>query len=139
MAKKKVLFLCTGNSCRSQMAEAWARELKSETIEPFSAGLSPKGIDPFAVDAMEEAGLGTQLLSSKSLEIFLEQRFDLIVTLCDNAKESCPVFPGAVKVIHKSFPDPPAMASAYNYQDLKLDCYRKVRDEIRDFIKTLKI
>ncbi|ARN57418.1 arsenate reductase ArsC [Sedimentisphaera salicampi] len=139
MAKKKVLFLCTGNSCRSQMAEAWTRELKSQTVEPFSAGLNPKGIDPFAVDAMEEAGLDTQMLSSKSLEVFLEETFDMIITLCDNAKESCPVFPGAEKVVHKSFHDPPEMASAYHYQDLKLDCYRKVRDEIRDFIKTLKI
>ena len=135
--KWKILFLCTGNSCRSQMAEGWARALKSDSIEAFSAGVETHGLNPFAVRVMNEAGVDISSHRSKHVSEFADTRFDAVVTVCDNARESCPVFPGNTKKIHRSFEDPPYLASMVEGEEEKLDCYRNVRDEIRDYVRTL--
>ena len=105
--KLKVLFLCTGNACRSQMAEGWARRLKGDTIEPYSAGIEPHGLDPRAVQVMAEAGVDISGQRSKHLDEVKDIRFDCVVTVCDQAREACPLFPGRTKVIHVGFDDPP--------------------------------
>jgi len=135
--KVKILFLCTGNSCRSQMAEGLARALKSDEVEPYSAGTEPKGLDPRAVAVMREIGIDISSQRSKHVDEFRGIAFDYVVTLCGGAAESCPLFPGATKVIHRGFDDPPAMAKSAASDEEALDCYRRVRDEIRSFIETL--
>ena len=101
MDKLKILFLCTGNSCRSQMAEGWARHLKADSIEPFSAGIQPKSLDPFAVKVMAEAGVDISSHRSKHLNELKGMTFDYVITVCDSANESCPFFPGITKRIRK--------------------------------------
>ena len=133
----KVLFLCTGNSCRSQIAEGWAKELKRDAVEAYSAGLIPQGLNPLAVRVMAEAGVDISGQSSKPLETFREERFDYVITLCDSAHESCPVFPGCAKVVHAGFDDPPGLARSAASEAEALIPYRRVRDEIRAFIQTL--
>ena len=129
----KILFLCTGNSARSQMAEGWAKALKGGSIEAHSAGMEPKGIHPLAVKVMAEAGVDISRQKSKHVRM-LNIQFDYIVTLCDNAKESCPLFPGKTKVVHRGFPDP---AAARGSEEEVLAAFRRVRDELRDFVKGL--
>src|SRR5271169_6034821 len=111
MNKLKVLFLCTGNSCRSQMAEGWARALKSDTVEPFSAGVAPHAIDPRAVKVMAEVGVDISGQRSKHVSELNDIAFDLVVTVCDQANEACPVFPGKTKRLHVGFDDPPRLAA----------------------------
>jgi arsenate reductase len=135
--KLKVLFLCTGNSCRSQMAEGWARQLKSDVIEPYSAGIEPHGLDPRAVRVMAEAGVDISGQRSKGVEELKDIPFDYVVTVCDQAHESCPLFPGRTQVIHVSFDDPPRLAKQAKDEQEALSHYRRVRDEIRAFIETL--
>lgn len=132
--KKKVLFLCTGNSCRSQMAEGWARHLRGDVIEPFSAGIETHGLNPYAVRVMAEAGVDISGHKSKLLSDLEGTDFDTVVTVCSNARETCPVFPGKAKVIHRGFDDPPQLAKSTRTEEEILDCYRRVRDEIRDYI-----
>ena len=137
----KILFLCTGNSCRSQMAEAWTKKLKGGQIQAFSAGVEIHGLNPYAVQVMAEAGVDISEYRSKHVDEFAGMAFDAVITVCDNARESCPYFPGSVKKVHIGFDDPPALAQAVaekggNEQD-KLNCYRKVRDEIRAFVELL--
>lgn len=134
--KKKVLFLCTGNSCRSQMAEGWAKALKSETIEAYSAGVAPQGMNANAVRVMAEAGVDLSGHSSKHVND-IPVEFDLVYTVCGHANETCPVFPGKTKVIHRGFDDPPALAREAKTEEEKLSHYRRVRDEIRAWIETL--
>ncbi len=136
-AKPSVLFLCTGNSCRSQMAEGWARHLKGELIEPSSAGVEAHGLDPNAVRVMLEAGVDISAQRSKRLEDLQELDFDWVVTVCDNARESCPVFSGPARLLHRSFEDPPRLAVEASSEAEALGHYRRVRDEIRGFIETL--
>lgn len=133
----KVLFLCTGNSCRSQMAEGWARHLKGEFIEAYSAGVAPHGMNPDAIAVMEEAGIDITSQHSKHVDELADVEFDYVVTVCDNAAESCPVFRGAAHVVHQPFDDPPRLAREAASEDEAVGHYRRVRDEIRDFIKTL--
>ena len=133
----RILFLCTGNSCRSQMAEGWARELKSGQIEALSAGVAPHGIDPRAVKVMAEAGVDISGHVSKNVDTLLGVPFDYVVTVCGHANEHCPFFPGSAKVVHVGFDDPPALAKLVEGDEAKLDCYRRVRDEIRAFVETL--
>ena len=133
--KTKILFLCTGNSCRSQMAEGWARHLKGDEIEAYSAGIEKHGLNPLAVKVMAEAGVGISRHESKTLDDLPVQRFDWVVTLCGHANETCPFFPG--RKIHKGFDDPPKLASSATSEEEALAHYRRVRDEIRDFILTL--
>jgi arsenate reductase len=119
------------------MAEGWARALKSDSIEACSAGVETHGLNPFAVEVMKEAGVDISSHRSKHVREFADTRFDVVVTVCDNARESCPVFPGNTKKIHRSFEDPPYLAGLVEGEEEKLNCYRKVRDEIRDFVRTL--
>jgi len=133
----KILFLCTGNSCRSQMAEAWARHLKKEEFEVFSAGTEPKGVDPLAVEAMSEVGIDISSNSSKHIKDLAESEFDYVITLCGHAKETCPVFPGRAKVVHHGFDDPPKLAANAADREEAISHYRRVRDEIKGFVENL--
>ena len=132
----KVLFLCTGNSCRSQMAEGWARHLKGDRIEAYSAGIETHGLNPDAVRVMAEAGVDISGQRSKHVSELREIEFDYVVTVCDHAHESCPVFPGKAKVIHVGFDDPPRLAANAKTEEERLAPYRRVRDEIRAFVET---
>ena len=133
----KVLFLCTGNSCRSQMAEGWARQLKSDVIEAYSAGVDPHGIDPRAVAAMAEAGVDISGQRSKDVLELMDVPFDHVVTLCGGAAETCPVFPGETRRLHAGFDDPPSLAANATSEDEAMSHYRRVRDEIRTWVGTL--
>jgi len=137
MSKLKVMFLCTGNSCRSQMAEGWARHLKSDVIEPYSAGIEKHGMNPHAVNVMAEAGVDISKHYSKTLADLGPLQFDYVVTVCDDANENCPIFPGKAKKIHVGFEDPPRLTKGMPDGEEKLAVYRRVRDEIRKFIETL--
>ena len=130
-----ILFLCTGNSCRSQMAEGWARHLKSGVIEPYSAGIAPHGLDPRAVKVMAEAGVDISHQRSKHVDEFKDVEFDYVVTVCGHAKENCPVFVGKAKKIHKGFDDPPTLAWDAKNEDDALVHYRRVRDDIKQFVE----
>jgi arsenate reductase len=133
--KLKILFLCTGNSCRSQMAEGWAAHLRSGDIEAVSAGTETHGLNENAVKVMAEAGVDISGARSKNVMEFLDTAFDYVVTVCDNARETCPFFPGAGKIVHAGFDDPPALAALVEDEEEKLDIYRRVRDEIRRFVE----
>jgi len=135
--KTRILFLCTGNSCRSQMAEGWTRYLKLDTIEACSAGIEKHGLNPLAVKVMAEAGVDISSHSSKLVSDLATQNFDYVITVCDHAHESCPLFSGNAQVIHKVFDDPPRLAADAETEDEALLHYRRVRDEIRDFITIL--
>jgi len=135
--KMKILFLCTGNSCRSQMAEGWARHLKDAEIEAFSAGVETHGLNPKAVQVMAEAGVDISGHQSQNISEFMDVPLDVVVTVCGHAHESCPVFPGSTRVVHVGFDDPPALAKGAATEEETLDCYRRVRDEIRAFVEAL--
>lgn len=135
--KIKILFLCTGNACRSQMAEGWTRHLKSDRIEAYSGGVDPHGVDPRAVKAMAEAGVDISGQSSKHVDTFEDIQFDYVITLCDNAQQSCPVFPAKTSVLHVGFPDPPKLAANAQTEEEAMAHYRRVRDEIRRFVEKL--
>lgn len=135
--KPRILFLCTGNSCRSQMAEGWARHLRGDVLEPWSAGIEKHGLNPRAVQVMAEAGVDISGHFSKTLEDLAVLDFDYVVTVCGHAHEICPVFPGRAKVVHVPFDDPPRLAREAATEDEALTHYRRVRDEIRQYIETL--
>ncbi len=135
--KMKVLFLCTGNSCRSQMAEGWARKLKADSIQAYSAGIEKHGLNPHAVRVMEEAGVDITDQQSKTLADLGPVAFDRVVTVCGHANEHCPVFPGETRVVHVGFEDPPKLTRGMPDGEAKLAIYRRVRDEIRAFVETL--
>ncbi len=135
--KTNILFLCTGNSCRSQMAEAWTNYLRGDQFMAYSAGVEPKEIDPRAVKAMAEAGVDISAQSSKDIDSLGDMEFDYVVTLCDNAKESCPFFPARTRLIHKGFDDPPKLALDTDDVEEAMSHYRRVRDEIKAFVEEL--
>lgn len=135
--KLKILFLCTGNSCRSQMAEGWARALKDDQIEAFSAGIETHGLNPRAVQVMVEAGVDISGHRSKTVADLPTKDFDFVVTVCDHAHESCPLFSGKTKVVHVGFDDPPRLAQNAQNEEEALAPYRRVRDEIKAFVETL--
>lgn len=135
--KLKVLFLCTGNSCRSQMAEGWARFLKGDVIEAYSAGIETHGLNANAVKVMAEAGVDISGHRSQHVDEFAGVGFDYVVTVCGHADENCPVFAGSTKVVHVGFDDPPKLAKEAASEEEALDCYRRVRDEIRAFAEKL--
>jgi len=135
--KMKILFLCTVNSCRSQMAEGWARYLKSDVIEAYSAGIKPHNLDLFAVKVMAEAGVDISSYRSKHIDEVKDIPFDWVITVCDSANESCPVFPVKTKQYHVSFDDPPKLAKDTKTEEEALVHYRRVRDEIKKFINTV--
>ena len=133
----KILFLCTGNSCRSQMAEGWARTLRADVIEAYSAGIEAHGLNERAVAVMAEAGVDISGQASTLVGDLPVSEFDYVVTLCGHAHEHCPVFPGKTKVSYVGFDDPPKLAEKAATEAEALDCYRRVRDEIKAFIETL--
>jgi len=135
--KLKILFLCTGNSCRSQMAEGWARALKGDVIEPFSAGIEKHGLNPRAVRVMAEAGVDISAQTSKTVAELPTREFDYVITVCDHAHGVCPIFPGRAKVVQVGFDDPPNLAEVAKSEEEILGHYRRVCDEIRAFIETL--
>ncbi len=128
--KQRVLILCTGNSCRSQMAQGWVNHELGETWEARSAGTKPaEAVHPVAVKAMEEVGIDISTGVPERVDIYLDQPWDLVVTVCDSARETCPVFPRPVETLHISFPDP---AGAEGTDDEVMAVFRTVRDAIRD-------
>jgi arsenate reductase len=133
-----VLFLCTGNSCRSQMAEGFARALRGDDLDAHSAGTNPHGLNPLAVRAMKEAGVDISGHTSKKPEDLAARgvTFDVVVTVCDSAHEACPVIPGA-RIVHAGFDDPPRLAKSAASEEDAMVHYRRVRDEIRAYIETL--
>ena len=135
--KIKVLFLCTGNSCRSQMAEGWTRRLQGGLIEPYSAGIEAHGLNARAVKVMAEAGIDISGQRSKHADELRNVPFDYVVTVCDHANERCPLFPGKAKRIHIGFADPPRLAADARTEEEALAHYRRVRDEIRAFVEKL--
>jgi len=135
--KPQLLFLCTGNACRSQMAEGWARALLGDRFTVHSAGIRPHGVDPRAVAVMSEAGVDISRHRSKHLDELATVTFDIVVTVCDNAAGECPVYPGPVRRLHRAFDDPPRLAQGAATADQALLHYRRVRDEIRAFVTTL--
>ncbi|MFA6635805.1 MAG: arsenate reductase ArsC [Candidatus Omnitrophota bacterium] len=137
MEKTKILFLCTGNSCRSQMAEGWARHLKPDTVEAYSAGIETHGLNQHAVKVMKEAGVDISGYKSKMASELKDIEFDYVVTVCGHANETCPFFPGKAKVVHVGFDDPPKLAKEARTEEEALGHYRRVRDEIKDFIKNV--
>lgn len=135
--RTKVLFLCAGNSCRSQMAEGWARALVPDTIDAYSAGTHTHGLNPDAVKVMAEAGVDISEHHSKNVSELSDITFDYVVTVCGNARETCPVFPGNTRILHAGFDDPPRLAANATNDEERLAPYRRVRDEIRDFVEHL--
>src|SRR3989339_1383398 len=132
--KLNILFLCTGNSCRSQMAEGWATYLKGDVIEAFSAGVLPSIVSRRAIQVMAEAGVDISKHTSKHVNDLLGIDFDYVVTVCDNAREQCPIFPGKVKTVHKAFRDPSFVIGT---EEQILKAFRMTRDQIRAYIETL--
>ena len=132
--KLNVLFLCTANACRSQMAEGWAQHLKSDVIEAYSAGVRPDKVSSRAIAVMKEAGVNISGHYSKHVNDLSWVEFDYVITVCGNAHESCPIFAGKTKVVHVGFEDP---AAATGTPEEVLAVFRKIRDQIRDFIVTL--
>ena len=133
----RVLFLCTGNSCRSQMAEGLARALRGDVLDPASAGIETHGLNPHAVRAMAESGIDISGHGSKTVADLGGGEFDYVVTVCGHANETCPVFPGRTTVVHHGFDDPPALARDAASEEEAFGHYRRVRDEIREFVLTL--
>ncbi len=134
-SKTRVLFLCTGNSCRSQMAEGWARALRKASIEAYSAGIEKHGLNTRAVAVMKEAGVDISAQRSKVVSELPTMEFDYVITLCGHANENCPFFPGKAKVLHKGFDDPPQLAKGAKTLEEELVHYRRVRDDIKHFVE----
>jgi arsenate reductase len=130
--KKEILVLCTGNSCRSQMAEGLINHFFKDTYEAFSAGSNPVDVNPMAIKVMAEIGIDISNNKSKHVDVFKNKQFDMVITVCDNAKESCPLFPGKTQKYHWSFNDP---AQAKGTEEEILDAFRKTRDEILTKLK----
>lgn len=137
MNKKAIMFLCTGNSCRSQMAEGFARKYWGQEFNVYSAGTKKHGMNERAMKVMKEAGVDISSHFSKTTEELPKVTFDFVVTVCDSAKENCPFFPGG-KIVHVGFQDPPALTKDLKDEEEILKVYRKVRDEIENFIKVMK-
>ena len=135
--KIEILYLCTGNSCRSQMAEGFTRYLKNDRINAYSAGVNPKGIDPRAIKAMAEVGIDISRQQSKSISDVKNVEFDFVITLCENAQKTCPTFPGKANVVYMTFEDPPRLAEDSQSEEEALAHYRRVRDQIKAFVEVL--
>jgi arsenate reductase len=132
--KKRVLILCTGNSSRSQIAEGLLRHDAGDRFDVFSAGTRPSQVRPEAIAVMQEVGIDISHQRSKGVETFANQQFDYVLTVCDHAKESCPIFPGKGITIHRNFEDPAAFQGS---EGQRLDLFRRVRDEIRATLPSL--
>ena len=134
--KTSILILCTGNSARSQMAEGLLRHDAGDRFQVFSAGTKPSHVRPEAIAVMRELGIDLSSHRSKSVDEFAGRHFDYVLTVCDNARESCPVFPAKTTTIHRSFDDPAAVTGS---DEEKLAAFRRVRDELRAYLKTLPV
>lgn len=132
--KESILFLCTGNSCRSQMAEGWAKKLIGGKYDIYSAGIETHGLNPNAVKVMEEAGVDITNQKSQNISEFNSKIIDYVITVCSHADDNCPIFPAKTKVVHYGFDDPPKLAKDAKSEDEKLDAFRRVRDEIKQFV-----
>jgi len=132
--RRKLLFICTGNACRSQMVEGWVKKLRGGSIEVYSAGIEKHGLDPRAVEVMAEVGVDISSQYSKLISELDESQFDCVITICNRANENCPAFPGKTKRLHHSFENPPLLAKSANTEEEALDIYRRIRDEIREYI-----
>ena len=137
MKKKNIMFLCTGNSCRSQMAEGWARKYWGNEFNVYSAGTKKHGMNERAMKVMKEAGVDLSSHYSKTVEELPQVMFDYVVTVCDHAHENCPYFPSG-KIVHVGFQDPPALTKEMTNEEEILSVYRRVRDEIEAFVKDMK-
>ena len=132
-----ILFLCTGNSCRSQMAEGWARHLKGDVMEAFSAGVEEHGVNPYAVRVMAEAGVDISFQRSKTVDEFNGRGFTYVVTLCGDARERCPLFFGGTHILHRGFDDPAVLVREKKSEEEILAGFRRVRDEIKVFVEAM--
>jgi arsenate reductase (thioredoxin) len=137
MSKKNIMFLCTGNSCRSQMAEGWARKYWGDEFDIYSAGTKKHGMNQRAMKVMKEVGVDLSSHYSKTTEELPPVTFDYVVTVCDAAQENCPYFPSG-KIVHVGFQDPPALTKEMSSEEEILAVYRRVRDEIELFVKNMK-
>jgi arsenate reductase len=135
--KLNLLFLCTGNSCRSQMAEGFTRSMFGEIIEPYSAGVKKSQLDPRAVAVMQEAGIDISTQHSKTPDEITDVPFDFVVTVCSDADKNCPTLPGEATRLHAPFDDPPRLAETEEGEEAALNHYRRVRDEIQNFCQTI--
>lgn len=135
--KPRILFLCTGNSCRSQMAEGFCREFHGEVFDCSSAGLETHGLNPRAVRVMAEAGVDISGHRSKTVDDLKGKPFDYVITVCGHASETCPWFPGQTAVLHRGFEDPPRLTGEMESEEDILGVYRRVRDEIGDWVRDL--
>ena len=139
--KTKLLFLCTGNSCRSQMAEAWTRHLKGDLYDVYSAGIETHGLNPNMLKVMAEVGIDASAQTSDNISKYLDTGLDIVVSVCAHADENCPVFPGKVRRVHQGFDDPPKLARELAAkgasEDEQLEPYRRVRDQIKTWVETL--
>ena len=135
--KPNILFLCTGNSCRSQMAEGWAKHLHPGKFNIYSAGTKKHGLNPRALQVMQDAGVDISTHQSKTTEELPPVTFDFVFTVCDDAHENCPFFPGG-KIIHKSFEDPPRLTKDMENEEEILAVYSRVRDEIKSYLTDLE-
>lgn len=136
--KPSILFLCTGNSCRSQMAEGWGKALQSDVYDFYSAGIEKHGQNLNAIKVMAEVDVDISSQESQTTDELPIDNFDYVITVCGHADEHCPYFPAKTKVIHHGFEDPPKLAKAFAEEEKQLDCYRKVRDEIKLFIEKIE-
>ncbi len=134
---QKILFICTGNSCRSQMAEGWVRKLKGYILKPYSAGIEKHEVDPKALKVMSEVGVDISKQHAKLISELGEKHFDYVVTICHDANEKCPVFSGKAKRLHHGFDNPPVLTREMKSEEESLSIYRRVRDEIRDFVEKM--
>jgi len=135
--KPNVLFLCTGNACRSQMAEGFARALRGEVVQPYSAGIEARGLDPRAVQVMAEVGVDIFGQRSKTVDALRDVTLDYVVTVCGHAHEHCPTFHGPARIVHVGFDDPPQLAKGARTEEEALSHYRRVRDQIKAFVLKL--
>lgn len=135
--KKNVLFLCTGNSCRSQMAEGWGKALKADSFNFYSAGTKKHGLNPNAVKVMQEAGVDISNHQSNTTDELPDVKMDFVFTVCSDAHENCPFFPGG-KIIHVGFDDPPRLTKEMTDEEAVLSVYRRVRDEIKDMVTNIE-
>ena len=135
--KQNLLFLCTGNSCRSQMAEGWGKQLLSSRFNVYSAGIEKHGLNPNAVKVMQEQGVDISTHFSKTLDDLKDVNFDVVVTVCGHADETCPIFSGKTKKIHYGFDDPPKLAANAKSEEEALTPYRRVYEEIKSFVENI--
>lgn len=137
--KKRYLVLCTGNRCRSQMAHGWLAHLGGSAVEVFSAGTKPKGVHPLSIEFMSDAGVDIHHHTSDHISEYLDKDFDVVITVCDHAKEACPVFPGAKHTVHHAFEDPDNLELAASDPEAFKRTFARIRDKVRDWCEAFLV